>query len=55
MSLLKEGFRFVHRAGWGFTWIHPCAVEAGDLDCTDMNDEQFEQTVKDKDERTFPD
>jgi hypothetical protein len=52
VSLLAEGFRFVHRAGLGFTWMHPGAVEAGDLDCTDMSDEEFERTVRENDDPT---
>ena len=52
MSLRAEGFRFVHRAGLGFTWMHPGAVEAGDLDCTDMSDEEFERTVRENDDPT---
>jgi hypothetical protein len=46
VSLRDEGFRYVHREGVGFTWLHPGTVEAGDLDCTDMSDEEFEVTVK---------
>ena len=52
MSLLAEGFRFVHRTGLGFTWMHPGAVEAGDLDCTDMSDEDFERTERENDDPT---
>ena len=52
MSLRDEGFRYVHRTGWGFTWMHPGAVEAGDLDCTDMSDEEFERTVRENDDPT---
>ena len=52
MSLRAEGFRFVHRAGLGFTWMHPGTVEAGDLDCTDMSDEEFERTVRENDDPT---
>jgi hypothetical protein len=46
VSLRDEGFRYVHREGVGFTWLHPGTVEAGDLDCTDMSDEEFEAAVK---------
>lgn len=52
MSLRAEGFRYIHRVGLGFTWMHPGAVEAGDLDCTDMGDAEFEQTVKENDDPT---
>jgi hypothetical protein len=52
VSLLAEGFKFVHRTGLGFTWMHPGAVEAGDLDCTEMSDEEFERTVRENDDPT---
>lgn len=52
MSLLAEGFRFIHRTSIGFTWMHPSAVKAGDLDCTDMSDEEFERTVSQSDAPT---
>jgi hypothetical protein len=46
MGLLAEGFRYTYRAGVGFNWTHPGAIEPGDVDCTDMNDEEFERAVR---------
>jgi hypothetical protein len=32
--------------------MHPGSVEAGDLDCTDMSDEDFELTVRENNDAT---
>ena len=40
MTLPEQGFRFVNRQG-AFKWVHPLEVQASDVDCSDMNDEQF--------------
>ena len=45
MNLQQAGFRFVRRAA-EFHWVHPLEVRADDLDCTDMDDVQFEQAVR---------
>lgn len=45
MSLEAQGWRFVLRAG-RFAWRHPSDIEADDLDCTLMTDEDFERTVR---------
>lgn len=44
MTLKDQGFRFVRR-GSRFDWVHPAEVHAEDLDCTDMDDAEFERTV----------
>lgn len=44
MSLKDQGFRFVRRID-DFLWVHAAEIRSGDLDCTDMTDEQFEMTV----------
>lgn len=46
MSLADEGFRYIHREGLGFTWMHPASIKPDDLDCTDMDDEAFEAIVQ---------
>lgn len=45
MSLEEQGWRFVLRAG-RFSWLHPGDSEAGDVDCTDMGDDEFEAIVE---------
>ncbi|MCL4822591.1 MAG: hypothetical protein KJZ57_00105 [Anaerolineales bacterium] len=40
MNLQEQGFRFVLRDGLG-AWIHPADKRPGDLDCTDMSDDEF--------------
>lgn len=44
MSLQEQGWRFVLRAG-KFGWLHPADVEEGDIDCTEMADDEFESLV----------
>jgi len=44
-GLQQQGFRFVQR-GATFKWVHQFELLAGDLDCTDMSDEQFEAAVR---------
>lgn len=46
----QKYFRFVYRAGIGprgfdYTWTHKNEMRASDVDCTDMNDDEFEQFV----------
>lgn len=47
-SLQAQGFRFVYRAGYGcgYTWTHSAEMQATDIDCTDMGDDEFEQFVR---------
>jgi hypothetical protein len=47
MSLEEQGWRFVLRAGL-FEWRHPADVVDGDVDCTDMADDEFELLVLEK-------
>lgn len=44
MTLQDQGFRFVRR-GSRWDWIHPLDMQAGDEDCTDMDDAQLEANV----------
>jgi hypothetical protein len=44
-NLKDDGFRFVRR-GSSFGWVHPAEVQADDLDCTDMDDDEFENAVR---------
>lgn len=46
MSLREQGFRFVIRANGVINWTHPALVQPGDIDCTDMSDEYFVDTLK---------
>jgi hypothetical protein len=43
-TLKDEGFRFICRNG-SFDWRHPLEVQSGDVDCTDMDDAEFEMFV----------
>lgn len=36
--------RLVARSG-GFQWVHALEMQAGDLDCTDLSDTEFEAEV----------
>lgn len=40
----RPGSRFVRR-GAEFRWTHALEMQPGDLDCTGLNDEQFERVV----------
>jgi len=44
-GLRADGYRFVRR-GVQFLWVHPLEMRAGDLDTTDMTDDEFEQVVR---------
>lgn len=39
-NLRDAGFRFVRR-GKCFFWCHLAEIQANDVDCTDMSDEEF--------------
>lgn len=45
MNLRQAGFRFVKR-GDDFKWVHPLEMRSTDVDCTDMDDAQFEAFVR---------
>ena len=45
MNLQEQGFRYVLRGADG-RWVHPWAMKPGDVDCTDMSDEEFEAAVE---------
>ena len=45
MHLQTQGFRFIDRNG-DFNWRHTNQLQAGDIDCTDMDDEEFEAQVR---------
>ncbi len=40
MTLREQGFRYIKR-GEEFMWVHPADLQASDVDCTDMNDDEF--------------
>jgi hypothetical protein len=40
VTLQEQGFRFVKR-GAEFKWVHPTDVQASDVDCSDMSDDEF--------------
>lgn len=44
MTLQAQGYRFTFRAGV-YTWTHAAEVTGGHIDCTDMDDQQFEAFV----------
>lgn len=41
-NLSSRGFRFVFTAAGLYRWVHPLEMPAGAVDCSDMDDEQFE-------------
>lgn len=49
MSLKDEGFRWIFRPTLRdkFAWIHPAEIQEGDVDCTDMGDEEYTCFVED--------
>ena len=54
MSLKDAGFRFlVSRDRKKYDWIHPAEIEARAkdwIDCTDMDDAEFEEFMRNKNE-----
>jgi hypothetical protein len=44
-NLADQGFRFTFRPGAGWNWRQD--VAAGDVDATDMTEEEFVQAVRD--------
>ena len=49
-TLQDAGMRYVIRStpeGVTGRWSYPEFIEAGEVDCTDMDDEQFERAVRD--------
>lgn len=47
MSLKDERFRFVCRND-KFLWVHKAEMRDGDIDCTDMPEDEFVELVKEK-------
>lgn len=45
-TLKDQGFRFIRRGEGVFNWVHPAELKPGDLDCTDMSDDEFEAAVR---------
>ncbi len=43
-GLREQGFRFIYRAGT-YMWVHPIYMCDGDIDCTCMDDAEFEDFV----------
>lgn len=46
-NLQEQGFRFVRR-GSEFKWVHPLEVMRGDVDCSDMSDDEFDAFMADE-------
>jgi len=44
-TLRDHGYRFVLRAG-RFIWSHKMEIAAGDIDCTEMTDDELEALVR---------
>ena len=44
-TLQTQGFRFIKR-GRDFRWCHPLDAMPGDVDCTDMDDDEFAELVR---------
>jgi hypothetical protein len=44
MTLQEQGFRFICRDG-ACNWMHPAEVQPNDVDCTDMDEDEFEAFV----------
>lgn len=44
-GLRGQGFRLVYRVGT-YMWVHPVYMHDGDIDCTDMDDAEFEAFVR---------
>ncbi|MFC4727119.1 hypothetical protein [Coralloluteibacterium thermophilus] len=45
MNLRAENFRFVMRAGQ-VEWVSPAELRESDIDCTDMDDDEFVELVR---------
>lgn len=49
-TLKDAGFRFICRRVFGcrpdYKWVHPASLRPGDVDCTDMGDEEFARFVQ---------
>lgn len=49
MTLKEKGFRFAYRSRHGkfeYQWTHRAEIQADDVDCTDLTDDEFEQFVR---------
>jgi len=54
-ALQADGYRFVHRPSVSpsyFNWVPARSLTDGDVDCTDMTDEQFAHYVASTEEVT---
>lgn len=45
---MQDGMRFIYRSG-AYSWTHRLEMIQGDIDCTDMSDDEFDQFVRDRD------
>jgi hypothetical protein len=52
-GLRGQGFRFVYRAGT-YMWLHPVHMQNNDIDCTDMDDAEFEAFTRERGWRPLP-
>lgn len=46
-DLIEQGYRLVYRIGSIF-WVHPLELRSDDIDVSDLNDDQFEQFVREQ-------
>lgn len=44
-TLSAQGYRFIFRDG-RYLWAHALEMQPGDVDCSDMSDDEFEQFVR---------
>lgn len=43
----EQGYRLVYRSG-SITWTHPLEFQPGDIDVTELDDDQFEQFMREQ-------
>lgn len=43
-TLREQGYRFIYRDGQS-AWVHPLEVQFDDIDCTDMEDDEYADFV----------
>lgn len=49
-TLSAQGYRFIYRDG-RYLWAHALEMQAGDVDCSDMDDAEFEQFVREHEQK----
>jgi hypothetical protein len=48
-TLREQGYRFIYRDGQS-AWVHPLEVQFDDIDCTDMDDDEYAAFVAKREE-----